>query len=43
MEVTFLSEMSTFHQNLNHHWKRRVQKEDFQTILVIILSNFTMF
>ena len=32
IEVTFLSQMSTFLRNLNRHWKCRDQKEDFQTV-----------
>ena len=28
--------MSTFSRNFHHHWKCREQKENFQTILVII-------
>ena len=35
--------MSTFSRNLNHHWKCREQKENFQKILVIICWNFTIF
>ena len=32
-----------FFRNLNHNWKCRKQKENFQTILVIIFWNFRMF
>ena len=35
--------MSAFSRNLNHHWKCREQKENFQTILVIIFWNFIIF
>ena len=42
-ELTFLNQMNIFFKNLNHHWKCRDQKENFQTILVIIFWNFTMF
>ena len=41
--VTFLGQMSSFSRNLNHLWKCREQKENFQTIVVIIFWNFTMF
>ena len=43
IKVTFLSQMSTSSRNLNHHWKCREQKENFQIILVIIFCNFTIF
>ena len=43
IEVTFLSQMSTFSRNFNHHWWSREQKKKFQTILVIIFCNFTRF
>ena len=35
--------MGSFSKNFNHHRKRREQKEHFQTILVIIFWNFTIF
>ena len=31
-ELTFLNQMSNFSKNLNHHWKCREQKENFQTV-----------
>ena len=43
IEVTFLSQISPFSRNLNCHWKCREQKENFQTILMIIFWNFTIF
>ena len=42
IEVTFSSQMSSFSRNLNHHWKCREQKENFQTNLVLFW-NFTIF
>ena len=42
-ELTFLNQMSVFSRNWNHRWKCREQKENFQTIMVIIFWNFTMF
>ena len=39
IELTFLSQMSTLSRNLNHHWKCREKKENFQTILAIIFCN----
>ena len=41
--VTFLGQMSSFSRNLNHLWKYREQKENFQTIVVIIFWNFAIF
>ena len=43
IEVTFLSQMSTFSRKLHHHWNCREQKKFFQTILVIVFWNFTIF
>ena len=43
IELVFLSHMSTFSRNFAHHWKCREQKENFQTIVVIIFWNFTIF
>ena len=43
IELSFLSQMNTFYRNMNDHWKCREQKENFQTILVIIFWNFTVF
>ena len=43
IEVTFLSYVSTFFRYVNHHWKCREQKENFQEILIIIFWNFTIF
>ena len=42
-ELAFLNQMSVFSRNWNHRWKCREQKENFQTIMVIIFWNFTMF
>ena len=42
-ELTFLNQMGIFSRNLNHHWRCREQKENFQKILVIIFWNFAMF
>ena len=42
IEVTFLSQRTIFSKNLNHHWKCREQKENFQAILVMFW-NFTIF
>ena len=42
-EVPFLNEMSVFSRNLNHRWKYRDQNGNFQTVLIIIFWNFTMF
>ena len=39
----FLNQTSIFFRNLNHNWKCRKQKENFQAILVIIFLNFRMF
>ena len=35
--------MSTFSRNFDNHWKGSEQKENLQTILVIIFWNFTIF
>ena len=43
IELTFLSQIGTFSINLNHQWKCREQNENFQTVLVIIYQNFTVF
>ena len=43
IELAFLSRISTFSENLNHQWMCREQKENFQTILVIIFWNFKSF
>ena len=42
-ELTVLNQMSIFSRNLKIHWKCREQKENFQTILVIIFWKFKMF
>ena len=42
-ELTFLNKMSIFSRNWNHGLKCRERKENFQTIIVIMFSNFTMF
>ena len=36
IEATFLSQMSSFSRNLNHHRKRKESKENLQAILVIL-------
>ena len=44
IELSLLSQMSTFCRNLNHHWERRERKkESLKTILVIVFCNFQMF
>ena len=43
IELTFLSQISSFSKNLNHQWKCRKQKENFQAILVIVFWNFKAF
>ena len=42
-ELAFLNQMSVFSRNWNHRWKCREQKEEYQTIMVVIFWNFTMF
>lgn len=42
IELTLFSQISAFIRNANDHWKFSVQKNIFQTILVIIGWNFTM-
>ena len=41
-ELTFLKEIRMFSGKLDHHWKYREQKEDIQTILIIMFWTFTM-
>ena len=43
IELAFQCQMSTFSRNSNHHWKCRDQKRNFQTIVVIIFWNYTIF
>ena len=43
IELVFLSNISTFSRNFNHHWKCREQKQNFRIIEVIIFWNFTIF
>ena len=42
LAVFFLSRMSIFSRNLNHHWRCREQKINHQKILLIIFWKFTM-
>ena len=43
IEITVLSQMSSFFQKFESSLECREQKENFQTILVIILWNFEIF
>ena len=43
MMVAFLNQMSSFSRNLNHYWKCREQKGNFQITLVIIFGTLQYF